>query len=264
MDTDAYRQLLDDLRFESEQLVTHLRALSDDQWGLDTPAEGWTIHDQITHLAYFDDATTMALQRPTDFRTFADELMAGGMDFPDRIAREHRSLSPARALEWLTTSRAELLDALATAGPKARLPWFGPDMSAASSATARLMETWAHGQDIYDTLGTEHPECPGLRSIAHLGVATFSFTHRLHGVGIPTESVYVTLEAPDGGIWTWGPLGSANTVTGAALDFVLVATQRRHWSETGLVAVGEVAQNWLAIAQAFAGAPSRRERKVSS
>lgn len=264
MNLDAYRQLLADLRLESDRLIAAVRELSAEQWRLDTPSPGWTIHDQVTHLAYFDDATTMALDRPAVFRSYADELMQGGMDFPDRIAQEYRALPCENVLGWLTTSRAELLDVLAAQDPKVRLPWFGPDMSAASSATARLMETWAHGQDVYDALGVAHPECPGLRSIAHLGVATFAFTHRLHGSEIPTEAVHVALDAPDGDLWTWGPLDSSNTVTGPAEDFVLVATQRRHWSETALVAHGDIARNWLEIAQAFAGAPSQRQRKVNT
>ncbi len=262
MDHDAYKQLLDDLGHESNQLTEHLRALSFDKWGLCTPAHGWGIQDQVTHLAYFDDATVMALQRPAEFRSCADALMAEGMDFPDRIAANHRILDPKTMLDWFADSRAGLLDVLSGRNPKDRMPWFGPEMSTASAATARLMETWAHGQDIYDALGIEHPPSPGLRSIAHLGVATFAFSHRLHGVDVPTDEVHVALDGPDGDLWTWGPPGSACQVRGPAEDFVLVVTQRRHWTETGLIAQGHVARQWLDVAQAFAGAPSRRLSQV--
>ncbi|HEX9834566.1 MAG TPA: TIGR03084 family metal-binding protein [Mycobacterium sp.] len=263
MNHEAYKQLLDDLGHESDQLVQRLHPLTFEQWGLSTPAAGWAIQDQVTHLAFFDDATTMALKRPTEFRSFADKLTAGGMDFPDRIAQNHRILAPSDMLPWLIGARAELLDVLESLDPKDRMPWFGPDMSAASAATARLMETWAHGQDIYDALAAGHPQSPGLRSIAHLGVATFEFSHRLHGVEIPSDAVHVVLESPDGGQWTWGPIDSTNTVAGPAEDFVLVVTQRRHWTETDLVAHGSVARGWLELAQAFAGAPSRCQPKVT-
>ncbi|MCV7054320.1 TIGR03084 family metal-binding protein [Mycolicibacterium gilvum] len=263
MDHDGYKQLLDDLKAESDQLTDCLRTLSFEQWGHDTPAVGWGIQDQVTHLAFFDDATAMALQRPDEFRSFADALMADGMDFPDRIAENHRILSPESIFNWFRDSRADLLDVLSAHEPKDRMPWFGPDMSAASAATARLMETWAHGQDIYDALGVEHPPSPGLRSIAHLGVATFAFTHRLHGLDVPTEDVYVALDAPDGGLWTWGTVDSPEKVRGSAEEFVLVVTQRRHWTETDLVAEGGIASRWLDVAQAFAGAPSRRPPKVT-
>jgi uncharacterized protein (TIGR03084 family) len=263
VDHDTYRQLLADLSAESDYLTGHLRALSFQQWGLATPAAGWGIQDQVTHLAYFDDATVMALQQPDEFRPFADALMADGMDFPDRIAANHRILAPESMLDWYADSRAKLLDVLSKHEPRDRMPWFGPDMSAASAATARLMETWAHGQDIYDALGIEHPPSPGLRSIAHLGVATFAFSHRIHGVEVPSHAVHVALDAPDGGLWTWGPGDSADKVRGSAEDFVLVVTQRRHWTETDLVAEGSAAKGWLELAQAYAGAPSRRLPEVT-
>ena len=131
-------------------------------------------------------------------------------------------------------------------------------MSVASSATARMMETWAHGQDVYDTLGLVHPPTRGLRSIAHLGVATFAFCHTNNGLPVPDQPVRVELDSPDGELWTWGPDDADNVVRGPATDFVLTVTQRRHWSETGLTVVGPVAEAWLDIAQAFAGAPSQR------
>lgn len=257
-----YPGLLDDLRHETDSLLTHLHTLTPEQWDLSTPAAGWSIKDQITHLAFFDDATLLALNRPDDFRSQADAHIAGGMDFPDRIADEHRHLSGECVRNWFTDSRRELLDTFSAGDPKRRMPWYGPDMSMASSATARLMETWAHGQDVYDTLGVAHPPCSGLRGIAHLGVATFAFTHTLHGREVPAEPVRVELIAPDGELWAWGPADAADRVSGPAEDFVLAATQRRRWTETGLAATGSVAMKWLDIVQAFAGAPSRREPGV--
>lgn len=259
MKHDLYLQLLADLRVESERLIAQLTGLDLVQWDLPTPAPGWAVRDQVTHLAYFDDATVNALRWDrADFRSFADGLMADGMDFPDRIAEQRRGLAPQTILSWLADSRAELVDVLAAQDPKARMPWFGPDMSAASAATARLMETWAHGQDIYDTFSVTPAPSPGLRSVAHLGVSTFAFTHTLHGLEVPTESVRVELVSPAGESWCWGPIDSTNRVQGSAQDFALVVTQRRHWTETALIVDGPVAATWLDIAQAFAGAPTQR------
>lgn len=253
-----YPGLLADFRAESDNLIAVLRGLPVGQWTRPTPAAGWSIHDQVSHLAFFDDATRLALTDPVAFRAEADELIAGGMDFPDRIAAQYRTLTPEQQLNWFVNAREQLLACFEGDDPKRRLPWFGPDMSVASSATARLMETWAHGQDVYDTLGINHPPSPGLRSIAHLGVATFAFAHALNGLDVPEETIRVTLRSPDNAEWSWGPDDSDNHVEGPAEDFVLTVTQRRHWTETGLTAVGAVAQDWLDIAQAFAGAPSRR------
>lgn len=253
-----YPALLTQLRHESDELLGCLRGLAAEQWSMPTPAPGWSIQDQVSHLAFFDDTARLALTDADRFRRDADELVAGGMDFPDRLAAVHRVRPPEEILDWFVTARNQLLAAFEGDDPRRRLPWFGPDMSVASSATARLMETWAHGQDVYDTLLLPHPPSPGLRSIAHLGVATFAFAHTLNGIEVPDEPVRVTLHSPEGQVWSWGPANAVNRVTGSAEDFVLTVTQRRHWLETELVALGPVAKNWLNIAQAFAGAPSRR------
>lgn len=250
--------LLADLRQESDYLTDCLRKLDDAQWALPTPAAGWTIADQVSHLAFFDDSARLAATDADQFRAEATEMMAGGMDFPDRIAARHHNDAPHSLLDWFAAAREALLTAFSGDDPKRRLPWFGPDMSVASSATARLMETWAHGQDVYDTLGVDHPPTAALRSIAHLGVATFAFCHTNNGLPVPDEQVGVHLTSPAGDIWTWGPQDAPNRVTGTATDFVLTVTQRRHWSETGLAVDGPVAESWMDIAQAFAGAPSRR------
>jgi uncharacterized protein (TIGR03084 family) len=251
-----YPGLLADLRHESDRLDEHLTALTYEQWGLPTPAQGWGIQDQVSHLAFFDDTARLALTDPDGFRVLADKLVAGGMNFPDRIAEQHQFLAPETLLDWFRTARRKLLAALADNEPSRRLPWFGPDMSVASSATARLMETWAHGQDVYDALGVAHPPSPGLRSIAHLGVSTFAFAHRLHERQVPVEPVRVELRSPTGNeMWTWGPVDAVNLVSGRAEDFVHVVTQRQHWTDTALTVEGEVAVAWLEIAQAYAGAP---------
>lgn len=259
-----YAGLLDDLRTETDQLLEVLAPLARPGWHLPTPARGWSIKDQVSHLAFFDESAFTALTNPDKFRVEADALMAAGMDFPDRIAVQHRNSDPDALLTWFAGSRRRLLDAFAGDDPKRRLPWFGPDMSVASCATARLMETWAHGQDVYDAVGAPHPPSPGLRSIAHLGVVTFGFAHTLNELDVPTAPLRIELLSATGELWSWGPTDAADRVSGPAEDFVLAVTQRRHWTETALVVEGPIATGWLDIAQAFAGAPSRRAAKAVS
>ncbi|HEX7269861.1 MAG TPA: maleylpyruvate isomerase family mycothiol-dependent enzyme, partial [Streptosporangiaceae bacterium] len=157
--------------------------------------------------------------------------------------------------------RAAYLRVFAGLDPSARLPWYGPPMSAASSVTARLMETWAHGQDVADALGRRREPTARLRHVAHLGVATMAFSFQLRGKPVPQAPVRVVLTAPGGrdgpgtALWTWGPEDAANVVEGDALDFCLLVTQRRHRAGTGLRATGPVADAWLDLAQAFAGPP---------
>lgn len=246
--------LVADLEAETDDLLALVEPLAAEGWERPTPAEGWRIRDQVGHLAYFDAAAVQALVDPEGFRTAAAAVMASGPDFPDRVAADARSLAVAEVLAWFQGSRRALLDAFRTADPAARLPWYGPDMSAASSVTARLMETWAHGQDVADTLGAERPPTARLRHIAHLGVATRAHAYRLRGREAPVVPVRVELDAPNGDVWAWGDIDAPERVTGPASDLCLVVTQRRHLDATALEATPG-ARDWLVIAQAYAGAP---------
>jgi uncharacterized protein (TIGR03084 family) len=244
-----------DLAAESAELYELLSVLTEAQWDLATPAEGWTVRDQVTHLAYFDGTAVQAATDPEGFRADAAEVMAGGMDFPDRIAAEHRGLSGAEVFAWFQRERRAYLDTFAALDPGTQLPWYGPPMSAASSVTARLMETWAHGQDVVDALGVTRRPTARLRHVAHLGVRTLGWSFQVRGLPQPETTVRVELESPDGELWTWGPPDAGDRVRGTALDFCLVVTQRRHRRQSGLTVVGPVADAWLDVAQAYAGAP---------
>lgn len=245
--------LVDDLAAETAVINDVLMTRSDADWDLPTPAEGWAIRDQISHLAYFDETATLAASDPDRFRAEASALVAIGDGFPDAIAERYRMMPIAELKDWFTAARGALIETFGEIDPKTRLPWYGPDMSAASSVTARLMETWAHGQDIVDTLGVTRTPTARLRNIAHLGVSTRSFAYRLRKLSEPEVPVYVALDAPDGDSWTWGAANDANSVTGTVLDFCLVVTQRRHLSDTTLHVTGDAATEWMSISQAFAG-----------
>jgi uncharacterized protein (TIGR03084 family) len=254
---DRLPGLLDDLLAETDVLTAMLAPLDDAGWDRPTPAARWAIRDQVSHLAWFDDAATLAATDPDRFRAEAAAAAQAGSaaSFPDQIAAQYRQLPVAELRGWLQRARAEYVRELRGLSGRTRLPWYGPDMSAASSATARLMETWAHGQDVADALGVQRPATGRLRHVAHLGVATFGFSFLLHGRPVPAEPVRVELSGPSGESWTWGPAAAPDSVTGAALDFCLAVTQRRHLDDTGLRTTGPVAAEWMSIAQAFAGAP---------
>jgi uncharacterized protein (TIGR03084 family) len=245
-----------DLAAETGSLVTILARLGSADWNAPTPAQGWTIRDQVSHLAFFDDATLLAVNDPAAFAAQRTELLALGAGFPDVVAARYRYLAGGRCLAWFTRSRTALLAAYRGVDPDTRLPWYGPDMSPASSATGRLMETWAHGQDVADTIGERREPTERLRHVADLGVRTFAFCFRLRGRPVPAVPVRVELDAPGGGHWTWGAVAAEDRITGSALDFCLVVTQRRNVADTGLRVTGPAAAEWVAIAQAFAGAPT--------
>jgi uncharacterized protein (TIGR03084 family) len=247
--------LVSDLAAESADLTALLVPLPAAAWERPTPAAGWAIRDQVSHLAYFDETAALTATDPDRFRREAAELMARDTDFAGVIAREHRHLAPAELLDWLGAARAAYLATFAGLDPSARLPWYGLPMSAGSSVTARLMETWAHGQDVADALGVTRPATDRLRHVARLGVVTMGFSFALRGRPVPTVPVRVELTGPYGALWTWGPDGAADRVRGTVLDFCLVVTQRRNLLDTELRTDGPVAREWLEVAQAFAGPP---------
>lgn len=266
-------QLLADLVAETAALDDVLVGLSDADWEAPTPAQGWAVRDQISHLAYFDEAAVLAATEPERFRGEADRLKALGPGFPDVVAEQQRHLEVPELASWFRSARSQLLLTFGGLDAKSRMPWFGPDMSVPSCVTARLMETWAHGQDVFDTFGLDRVPTNRLRHVAHLGVQTRGFSFALNGRPVPEIPVRVRLQAPDGGeVWEWGDDSAIDRVEGDALDFCLVVTQRRHLVDTGLQVRGAVATEWLSIAQAFAGAPgpgrqplatTSRNRRVS-
>lgn len=248
--------LLADLRAEGDRLDGVVARLEDTAWMTPTPAEGWTVAHQIAHLAWTD---AQALRAATDPGGFGRVVAAAGpalAGLVDQAAAEGAREVPEHLLGRWRAGRTVLAEELAALPDGARLPWFGPPMSASSMATARLMETWAHGLDVTDALHAAPSVSPRLRHIAHIGVRTRDFAFRQHGEPPPGEEFRVELEAPDdGGLWTWGPQHAAQRVTGSALDFCLRVTQRRHRADLALTAVGPDAQHWLDVAQAFAGPP---------
>lgn len=247
-----------DLRAEHDALDAIVADLDDATWNTPTPAEGWTVRDQISHLSYFDDRATVAVTAPDAFKEWRNGSAISQLARPDGISADvalGRSLWADELLARWRQGRAQMLSAFEVLEPRTRIPWFGPDMSAASFATARLMETWAHGQDVVDAFGVQREATERVRHICHIGVRALPYAYTVNRREVPTEPVRVEVKAPSGETWTWGPEDASNVVRGSALDFALVVTRRRHRDDTDLEAVGPVADEWLSIAQAFAGPP---------
>src|SRR6059058_3480128 len=159
-------ELLDDLQGEHADLDA---LVSGADMSKPSAAAGWTVGDCVGHLWFFDREATTALRDPVAFQAGVEQIardpegyMAGTLD----QARALGDALPSKARE----QRAALLAALRSADPGTKVPWYGPPMSPASFATARLMEYWAHGQDIADGIGVTRQPTSRLRHIAHLGV----------------------------------------------------------------------------------------------
>ena len=247
--------LLADLVAESASADTLVARLPEEQWATPTPAPGWTIAHQVAHLAWTDRQAALAA---TDEEAFADTLkqaQANPTGFVDLAAEAWSRQEPAQLLNEWRRGRTDLAQALANVPSGQKLPWFGPPMAPASMATARIMETWAHGLDVADALGVEPLPTDRLRHIVRLGVRTRDFAFGVHGLPTPFEEFRVELRSPSGQLWTYGPEDADDRVTGSAFDFCLLVTQRAHRADLGLRAEGPDADRWLDVAQAFAGPP---------
>ncbi len=252
-------QVLPDLAHEGDWLDGLLADLPDQEWRSATPAAGWDVATTIAHLAWTDECAILAARSSTpEGKREWDELVTQALEDPEGFVDAEalelgRTASPAGLLARWRTSRQELARTLTELPAETRMPWFGPPMSPTSMATARYMETWAHGLDVAHALGLTVERHDRVRHVVHIGVRTRDFAHVNAGEEPPGEEFRVELRAPSGETWTYGPEAAPQRVTGSAWDFAVLVTQRGHRDDLDVHADGAQADHWLDIAQAFAG-----------
>lgn len=253
-------QQASDFLDESEVLNAVLVGLSDPAFDQVTQFKDWTINDVLQHLHFFNDLADKSAFQPevfaAEYAAFSEARKAhgGSMVAATRNVMGNPRGQALREM-WIDTARA-MTPRFAAADPKARVQWAGPDMSVRSSITARQMESWAHGQEVFDVLGLDRTETDRIRNIAHLGVSTYGWTFFNRGEDIPQPTPYVRLIAPSGAIWEWGEPSEAERVEGNAVQFCQVTAQTRSIADTDLKMTGPNATRWMAIAQCFAGPPN--------
>lgn len=250
-----------DFRAEVEALHAFFTTLEASDWERETRFQDWTPWDVLAHLHFFDQVSLHCTHGEEGFAPRREELMGmmGSRKPLKAIQREALGELSAEALlaNWKETA-FDLAEKLGKLDPKARLPWFGPDMGASMFTTARFMETWAHAQAIYDLVGAERTHTDRIRNIVAIGYRTFGWTFVNRKLDPPGPPPVLRLTAPSGAVWEYGDAreaGPGEAIEGTALDFCLTVTQVRNVADTDLVVHGEVANAWMAIAQCFAGAP---------
>lgn len=257
------REVLGDLRTEQEALERLLLELKDAQWDLPTPAEGWSVKDSVSHIAHIDEVAVQILRGDL---SPLEEAKQVSMGFNDIGLRKGRSMSPDGILKWWREARFVMLEELSKRDPKERIPWFAMPMSAKAFATARLMETWAHGLDCFDAIGLSSQDTDRLRHVALLACLARPWAYRVNGLRVPQTPMRVELVLPSSALWTHGPEDAPDRIQGLAGEFCRVAVRRRHWLDTSLRAEGEEARRFLEIAQTYAGTPGtgRKPRHAAS
>ena len=252
--SDAYQALIADLVDEAEALDAVVANLDEAGLATPTPAEGWTITDQLSHLAGFDEAGRTAIVDPDGFRSDLDRRLTEGDDPIAGYTAAGRAMTGAAVRDWWRTARVALVDAARPLDPKTRVPWYGPPMSAMSHVTARTMETWAHGQEVYDVLGAVRKNGDRVRNIVVLGNNTYGWTFKVRGEAAPEPRPHLKLTAPSGEVWLYNDPSTTEVIEGAADEFCQVVTQVRNIADTQLKVTGANAKNWMSKAQCFAGA----------
>lgn len=261
---DPVMSAIDRLRSEGQQLEDMLSDLPEEMWHLETPATGWTIAHQIAHLAWTDRLTITSLRDARAFQSIVEAASHDPVAFINDAAEEGAQRPPAQLIKAWAVGRRELAKTFASADQDERFPWFGPAMKIRSLVTARIMETWAHGQDVARTLEKTWEPTAALKDIAHLGYITRDFAYFINGLSAPTTPLYLALEGPRRQIWTWGNANAENQIRGSAWDFALLVTQRAEIEQLTLTVCGSDARTWATIAQAFAGPPKAEVRAKNS
>ena len=241
---------------ESEVLLRLVDQIPPEEFRRQTLFKEWTIDDILVHLFFWNQGADLALNDPDSFMKMFEELHAA---LKAGKLREHEnSKVEERGEQLVAVWRDQFRDMgqrWASVDPKTRVKWAGPDMSVRTSISARQMETWAHGQAIFDLMGDERDEGDRISNIVMLGVNAFGWSHKVHGLDIPETMPHLRLKSPSGEIWTYGEAQKENLIEGNAVDFCQVVTQTRNIADTTLNVKGDAAETWMANAQCFAGPP---------
>lgn len=221
-----------------------------------TQFKGWTINRIIGHLHVWNEAAVLSLQDPEAFGQYVARLatlIGKGKTMADLEAeRLFGMIGPDLVAAW-RDHLSVIAEAFDRTDPSKRVPWVGPSMSARSAMTARLMETWAHGQAVFDLEGIEREEADRIENIVTLGVRTYDWTFKVRGQQPPGPMPQLRLTLPSGRLLEMGE--GPDQISGPARDFCQVVCQTRNIADVALEVSGPTAVAWMQIAQCFAGPP---------
>ena len=246
------REIVTDLKAEQEALNGFLCTLKDEQWDSQMPAEGWTVRDSVSHIAYIDEVSVSFIRG--DY-TALDEAAKVDMISDETGPKRGRTMQPSQILKWWRDMRDTMDGCLMKIDPKTRIPWFAMPMGARAFATARLMETWAHGLDCYDAVGVEPLNTDRLRHVAMIAYMARPYAYQMNGLELPDAPICIELLLPSGKGRSQGSEDARDIIRGTAKDFCRVAVRRGHWKDVELEVVGSEAKRFIEIVQTYAGPP---------
>ena len=243
---------------ESDALYNLLINADNNSFKLNTQFKSWTINDVLYHLHVWNIAALLSLKNENEFKEFMQNFIEAIKSGNSAREYEKKLSNNAEGLDllylWKETYE-KVSDEFAQSDPKKRVKWAGPDMSVRSSITARHMETWAHGQEIFDQLGFERIDTDRIKNIVVIGVNTFGWTFINRNLTVPEKMPKLSLLSPSNKLWEWNEDNEENVISGSATEFGQVVTQVRNIDDTSLEVTGKIANEWMSIAQCFAGPP---------
>lgn len=241
------REILSDLVAEQQFLDQSLQRIPIKNWDRVTPSKPWTVRDTISHLADFADLaadTLLGGDRVKEWQKSSD------LDALRRRAIDRgRAMRPQDVIEWWRGGRAKVVEPLSHMSEDDRVEWIEGTMSARTFATFRLMETWAHGLDIYKALDIEVEDTPRIRHVCWLGWKTLPYAFK--AAGLDYSPVRVEVIGPGYAKWIYGPEDADDLIKGSASDWARVVVRRAQSKDVRLKVTGDVAAQAVEVAQAF-------------
>ena len=252
---DPYQTLLDDLAHEQAYLDDALAPLPDADFELPTPCRGWMVRDVIAHLAEVDDSAAAIASGAADSMGGGDRSLDGTRSSGQDRAR---LMTRLQLIDWWRGARGP-----SPGRPPSARRQSPPALGRAAHVRPLLRHrppSWSAGRTA-STRSTAPPSprsTPTASSTSPTWDSSPARSHIKRADSSPTPNpcdLRVELTLPSGAQWSRGEADAAHLIRGAAGDFCRVATQRIHYLDTALQYTPGAAEEFLQVAQAFAGPP---------
>ena len=262
-----------DFRDECNAVFSILENLKEQDYEMPTQFKGWTFNNVIGHLHVWNYAADISLKDGDEWKNFANsalQALGNGSSMNEFEQTITKGIQGPELLSMWKEYYTDMTERFAVADPKKRVKWMGPDMSARSSISARHMETWAHAQELYDSLGLDRINEDRIKNIVVIGNNTFKWCFTVHKKTLPTIRPYLKLISPSGKIWEYNEFSEDHKIEGLAEEFCQVVTQVRNIQDVDLKLTGSIAEEWMSVAQCFAGGaeqppkPGTRKKIIKS
>ena len=250
----------EDFYEESNDIHYILKNISEDKLNTRTQFKSWSFTDIIRHLHVWNIAAYKSLQGEKEWVKFNSELQLffkNGQKLSDFERNFTDNINGKELIDKWQNTFKEVSKMFRKEDSKKRVKWVGPDMSVISSISARHMETWAHSQAIYDSLGKIRENKDRILNIVIIGNNTFNWSYKVNKKKTPSVIPFLKLESPSGKQWRFNNPASSDVIEGKAEEFCQVVTQVRNIEDVSLKTKGNIAKEWMSIAQCFAGNASQ-------